>query len=88
MGIWNASVGDDSLFVTEGPSNGQYPNPNEGPADANDYNVLTKYNSYGSANVSMILLGAGIATGFYVKMAVDACVVTGIQFSAANDAPE
>jgi hypothetical protein len=88
VGIWNASVGDDSLVVTEGPSNGQYPNANEGPAGVNDYNVLTKYNSYGSANVSTILPGAGIGTGFYVTMAVGACVATDIQFAAANDAPE
>ena len=88
VGIWNASAGGDSLFVSEGPSNGQYPNAAEGPGSAHDYDVLTKYNSYGTANVSMTLFGAGIGTGFYVTMSIGACVATGIQFATGNDAIE
>jgi hypothetical protein len=88
VGIWNATAGGNSLIVTLGPSNGQYPNAAEGPSSAHDYDVSTKYNSYGSANVSQTSPNAGIGTGFYVTMAVGACVATGIQFATGNDAPE
>jgi hypothetical protein len=87
VGIWNTIAGGDSLFVTQGPSSGQYPVAAEGPASAHDFDVSTKYNSYGSANVSIALPKAGVGTGFYVTMDVGACVVTSIQFATANDAP-
>lgn len=87
VGIWNATVGGDSLAATVGRSNGQYPVIIEGPASAHDYDVSTKYNSYGSGNYTRALREAGVGTGFYVTMAVGACVVTGIQFATANDVP-
>ena len=88
VGIWNATVGGNSLVATQGTSNGQYPNANEGPASVLDYNLGTKYNSYGNVNVSITSPVAGVGTGFYVTMAVGSCIVTGIQFATANDAPE
>jgi hypothetical protein len=88
VGIWNATVGGDSLGVTQGTSNGQYPVPQEGPPSAHDYDVSTKYNSYGNANVTTYSPEAGVGTGFYITMAVGACVVTGIQFATANDNPD
>lgn len=81
-------MGGDSLVATQGRSNGQYPNANEGPASVLDYDVTTKYNSYGNVNVSIATPMAGVGTGFYVTMAVGSCVVTGIQFATANDAPQ
>ena len=86
VGIWNATMGGDSLDATLGRNNGQYPVPQEGPASAHDYDVSTKYNSYGNANLSTSSPVAGVGTGFYVTMTIGACVVTGIQFATANDA--
>ena len=71
-----------------GHSNGQYPNSNEQPTCACDYNVSTKYTNFGRANISTDLPLAGLGTGFYVTMNVGACVVTGIQFATGNDYPE
>ena len=88
VGIWNATMGGDSRNATPGRSVGQYPNTTEGPHRVIDDNVLTKYNSYGNVNVSTRSVTAGVCTGFYVTMTVGACVVTGIQFATANDAPE
>lgn len=88
VGIWNTTAGGDSRNATPGRSVGQYPNTTEGPQQIIDYNVSTKYNSYGNVNVSMRSVTAGVGTGFYVTMAVGACLVTGVQFATANDAPQ
>ncbi|CAF1536083.1 unnamed protein product [Adineta ricciae] len=60
-GIWNATAGGDSLNVTEGTSNGQYPTSSEGPASAGDYDLSTKYNSYGNGNYTESLSNVGAA---------------------------
>ncbi|CAF1157106.1 unnamed protein product [Adineta ricciae] len=86
-GIWNATAGGDSLNVTKGQSNGQYPTSSEGPASVGDYDLSTKYNNYGNSNYTKSLSNVGAGTGFYVTLTVGACVVTGIQFATANDAP-
>ena len=87
VGIWNTTAGGDSRVATVGTSSGQYPKAAEGPHSVLDFNLSTKYNSYGNVNVSIGSLWAGVGTGFYVKMAIGACVATSIRFATANDAP-
>jgi hypothetical protein len=86
-GVYNTSVGGDSLVPTSGYGVGHYP-VGETPANACDNNTATKYLAYGMCERYETSYLCGLYTGFYVQPQGGASLVKELQICTASDSPE
>ncbi|CAF4566361.1 unnamed protein product, partial [Rotaria socialis] len=85
--IWNTKAGGNSFPASPGYGIGQYP-PHEGPQNAFDLSVDTKYLSFGNDVEGDSTGEEGLHTGFYVTPNRDLSCAQGFYFTTADDFPE
>ena len=90
-GIWNTTVGGDSIAATSGTTSvGNY-YPGETPNNVFDNNTSTKYTNFGAciyAVSSTYSLQCGENTGFYFTSVEGPSLLLSVQFCTGNDNPE
>jgi hypothetical protein len=86
-GVWNTTVGGNSLEATPGLGMGQYP-IDQTPANACDIIPLTKYTSFGWCSAELTQDDCGANTGFYVELQRGPSVIGGLKVCTANNLPE
>lgn len=87
-GIWNTIAGGSSMPATSGFGTGNYP-LSEMPGYMLDFNLATKYLSFGSClSGGTATLACGINTGVYFTPSRGATVLRSLRFCTANDVPE
>ncbi|UJR16596.1 hypothetical protein I4U23_003496 [Adineta vaga] len=86
-GIFNTSIGGNSVASTSGFNIGSYP-PVESPNNACDDNTTTKYLNFGSCSEIQFLDTCGLNTGFYLELLQGHVLVTGFRICTADDYPE
>ncbi|CAF0948072.1 unnamed protein product [Adineta steineri] len=77
VGIFNTSAGSSS-----GVNVGNWTSSSEGPLNAFDSNINTKYLNFATGDTSTT---GGLHSGFYITPLIGRSIATGIQFATAND---
>lgn len=86
-GIWNTTVGGNSIPSTPGLGIGQYA-PGEAANNAFDSNTTTKYLNFGSCAVNVFRTDCGVNTGFYTELQRGPSRIIGLRLCTANDWPQ
>ncbi|CAF1550964.1 unnamed protein product, partial [Adineta steineri] len=85
-GVYNTTVGSNSLAATVGVSNpGQYPS-GQGPSSALDGNTGTKYLNDGPCGSAASLAVCGVNSGLYFQLSTSVVIVE-LQICTGDDLP-
>lgn len=82
-GLWNTTAGGNGSLSRPGEGPGTYKHDRP-PIDGMDYNILTRYKSYGSCGNNSNASECGINTGLHWIFGSCASLIVGLQFSTGE----